>query len=112
NHVNGIADISMALVEVDDCSRFGSVKQNSEGYIESFIEKSECTGSGFVNAGVYLIHREIISALPANTVLSWEQDCLPGYCDGRMMGLLNCGRFLDMGTPEALSNLPAFIRSL
>lgn len=112
SHINSNADISMALATVDDCSRFGSVKLNNEGYIESFIEKSECTGSGLVNAGVYLANRDIISALPANTALSWEQDCLPEYCDGRMAGLLNCDRFLDMGTPEALSYSPAFIHSL
>jgi len=109
DHINSNADVSVALATVDDCRRFGSVRQNSQGFIESFVEKSACTSNGPVNAGVYLAGRDIISALPTDTILSWEQDCLPNYCDGRMIGLLNCDRFLDIGTPETLSCFPTFI---
>lgn len=111
-HLELPQSITMALAEVDDCSRFGSVQLNPDGSVKSFIEKSSSKGHGLVNAGVYIMQRNLVSRLPLNEPLSWEQECLPTYCSSHLHGLINCERFLDMGTPESLSSSPAFLETL
>ena len=96
------ADASLLLTYVDDCSRYGSVVIDSEGKIESFIEKSGAGGAGFVNAGVYLMDRSLIKEIPPGRVLSLEKDIFPKWLSKRFFGhASNAPMFIDIGTPQS-----------
>ena len=53
SHKVSAREISMALVNVDDVSRYGSVEL-TEGQIAGFSEKGK-SGAGFINGGTYLL---------------------------------------------------------
>ena len=58
------ADLVMALQAVPDVSRYGNVLMADDDRITQFVEKGAAAGKGLINAGVYLMRKEIISRLP------------------------------------------------
>ena len=55
-----------------------------------------------INAGVYLLRKEIVSALPAGKAISLERDVFPGLLSGKVYGLISEGIFIDIGIPADL----------
>lgn len=104
-HQTRQAQITLALAHVPDRRRFGSVELGPQDTIQRFIEKNTAPEgtpqAGFINAGVYIMNREVIAAMPANQVLSLERDFFPGYCGNGLYGLRQQGVFLDIGTPDS-----------
>ncbi len=95
------SDASLALARVDDAGRFGRVRTTSHGRITGFVEK-QSGGPGWINAGVYLLQRLLIEALPARAPLSLERDVLPEWLPARRVFGFACSqRFLDIGTPDS-----------
>jgi len=94
----------LALRQVENAGRFGSVDLADDGRIRRFREKTpESEGSaGLINAGIYALRREALdrlTALPA----SIETDLFPLLAgEGRLGGLASNGYFLDIGLPETL----------
>ncbi|MEO0073562.1 MAG: D-glycero-beta-D-manno-heptose 1,7-bisphosphate 7-phosphatase [candidate division WOR-3 bacterium] len=86
---------SIALLQTDDPSRYGSVILN-EYRIISFAEKN-ASGSGLINGGVYFLRRQVADLLPEKGSL--EQDVLPSLTDGRLTGFEYQGFFIDIGVP-------------
>ncbi len=106
---------AMALRDVDDAARYGSV-EIADGHIVRFREKIATVepSPGRINAGVYLMRRETIDAIGDGQV-SLEADIFPKLAaQGRLIGTTRAGYFIDIGLPETLSqarcDLPAIIR--
>lgn len=93
------AGASLVLAWVEDKSRFGQVELSESDRIAEFAEKGSAAGGGWINAGVYLIERELIQLLPANMTLSLEREVLPMWIPQGIFGFKTQGRFLDIGTP-------------
>jgi NDP-sugar pyrophosphorylase family protein len=105
------ADASLVLARVPDTGRFGRVRVTRDGLITSFEEKRETPGRGWINAGVYLLSRDLIASLPAEQPLSLEQDLLPGWVTKKSVyGYRRGLRFLDIGTPESYAEAEAFFQ--
>lgn len=86
----------------------GSVTFNAQHHVTSFSEKST-SGIGFMNAGVYLINRQPILKLPSRKPLSLERDIFPSWiAEGITAYSTEQGRFIDIGTPETLSEAQRF----
>ena len=85
---------------VPDISRYGSVMLNSEDHITQFVEKGLCAGPGLINAGVYLMRKEVVRGLPAATAISLERDVFPALLDRGLFGLACMGLFIDIGMPD------------
>lgn len=102
-HERTEAAVTLALARVADCSRFGIVSQAPDGHIRAFREKDPTRhGRAIVNAGVYLMERDIFADLPRNQPTSLERDVLPPLCEaGRVFGLATDGELVDIGTPES-----------
>jgi len=96
------AEAVMVLHEVPDLSRYGSVTFDLEGRVLEFVEKGSRAGAGWINAGVYLMRRELVAALPAGKPISLEKDVFPGLLGGKVYGLASDGRFIDIGVPADL----------
>ena len=96
------AEAVIVLHEVPELSRYGSVTIDSERRVLEFVEKGSRAGAGWINAGVYLMRRELVTALPAGKPVSLEKDIFPRLLGGKVYGLASDGRFIDIGIPADL----------
>jgi NDP-sugar pyrophosphorylase family protein len=94
------ADIVIVLQAVADITRYGSVAVNQEDRVTEFIEKGARVGPGLINAGIYLLRKQIVCDLPAGTAISLERDVFPRLLDRKVYGLISTGLFIDIGMPE------------
>jgi len=111
-HCERAAPISLLLVHQPDTSRFGRVDIQEDGQVTAFREKAADQGPGLINAGIYLISRSVIDAMPADTVLSLERDIFPNWIGRGLAGFATAGRFIDIGTPESLAGADDFFAGL
>jgi D-glycero-alpha-D-manno-heptose 1-phosphate guanylyltransferase len=110
-HRGQAADASLVLARVPDTSRFGQVRAMPGGRVVGFTEKGGPCAGGWINAGVYLLARELVEAVPSGVPLSLERDLLPAWvAEGRVRGFRSGGRFLDIGTPESYAEAGRFFR--
>ncbi len=99
--------VSLVLTHVPDTSRFGRVESAEDGGILRFDEEGT-DGSGWINAGIYLLPRQRLAALPGSCSL--ERDVMPGWIvEGNVFGYRHVGRFLDIGTPESYAEAERFL---
>jgi D-glycero-alpha-D-manno-heptose 1-phosphate guanylyltransferase len=107
----GAADIVMALRKVPDRTRYGSVITRGDCVI-GLTEKGK-TGPGLVNAGLYLMRRDLPQRRPFAGAFGLEQTVLadPGHLVIRAHE--TDAPFLDIGTPEdfaaAQTLIPAWV---
>jgi D-glycero-alpha-D-manno-heptose 1-phosphate guanylyltransferase len=100
------AAVTVALTRVPDAARFGAVDWDGRsGLIRAFGEKAR-GGPGLINAGVYLVEREVIEAIPEG-VVSLEHRVLPDLAGKRAYGVVAEGPFVDIGLPEEYRRLLA-----
>lgn len=99
-HYTAMAKASLVLTQVPDVSRYGAVEANESGLVTSFIEKGARQGSGLINAGIYLLKREIIASIPEGRNVSLEQDVFPKLIGTDLYGFLQGSRFIDIGVPD------------
>jgi mannose-1-phosphate guanylyltransferase len=93
---------TIALVPVDDPSAYGLVRLGGEDRIEAFLEKPEPheIDTDLINAGVYVLEREVFSALEAGAPASIERDLFPRLVGEGLYGYRAAGYWLDIGTPD------------
>lgn len=102
------ATAAMLLTEVADVSRYGAVVQRADQMLDSFVEKGGATGPGWINAGAYVLPRDVIEAIPAGRPVSLEKEVLPFLVESGLLGVRAPGPFLDIGTPESYAAATAF----
>lgn len=91
---------SMVTVQVDDCSRYGSLILNGDR-IEKFVEKNSCKGKGFINAGLYHLHPGIFARFKNKGFISLESHVFPSLVDkGSLFATEVRGNFIDIGVPQ------------
>lgn len=96
------ARLTIALAAVNDAKRFGAVRVDPDGGgIEAFGEKSR-SGPGLINAGVYLIERDVVDQIP-DGVTSFERDVVPRWVGRGACGFVTHGLFIDIGVPDRKS---------
>jgi D-glycero-alpha-D-manno-heptose 1-phosphate guanylyltransferase len=92
--------VSIALKEMKDFDRYGTVELHKNERIKAFREK-ERKESGLINAGVYVIDRELWAKVDVPERFSFEKDVLEAYVRRlRFMGYVHEGYFVDIGIPE------------
>ncbi|MBI4001653.1 MAG: nucleotidyltransferase family protein [Nitrospira defluvii] len=98
-HQRGTAPMAMAVKYLDDTSRYGKVNVRS-GLVISF-ESGAQVGSGHINAGVYLIYRDILERSDLPETFSFEKDFLAREVGNlRPQVFFVDGYFIDIGVPE------------
>ena len=89
----------LALREVPDVSRYGSVELAGDRVVAFREKSSEGSRSGLISSGVYLLNREILQHVRAPS--SIERETFPLLAQaGRLRGMLFSGYFLDIGVPD------------
>ena len=113
-HDSKNALLTIAVRAVNNIARYGAVKLDPQGRITEFREKNDATTSGLVNAGVYVMKREVLERIPDGEV-SLERDILPNMLSQGLYALQQQGTFIDIGTPSDLAraqSLSAHLKSL
>ncbi len=98
-HRDRHALVSMAVVRVEDSSRYGTVQVDSDQKVIGFVEKVGSNGPGLVNAGVYVFSPEVFQSIPQGRS-SLEKDVFPRLLGNGVYALEHSGMFIDIGTPE------------
>ncbi|MBI2599792.1 nucleotidyltransferase family protein [Candidatus Daviesbacteria bacterium] len=107
-HLDKGAQASLALTSVSDTSRFGKVELGDDDRIVGFEEKKEGSGAGYINAGIYLINKELLAKLPENRKISIEQEVFPNWTDKKFYGYKGGNIFIDIGTPKTYEQAEQF----
>lgn len=110
-HTISDAKISLWLVQMDDCSRYGAVEIDADGCIVTFKEKTPNLKAGYINAGVYLIEKQVLKNLPLNEKISLETDVFPKWVGHGLVGVVGQGPFLDIGTPESYELAATYLKA-
>lgn len=101
-HVKNKANVSLMLVEVPDTQRYGRVDFNDKFQITNFEEKGAVKGKGWINAGIYLVSKSVISELPKGHNVSLERDIFPALIGkGFYAHCSKAAKFVDIGVPES-----------
>lgn len=92
------------LIRVDDPSAFGCIAHDPNGRITAFIEKppKDEAPTDEINAGTYLLEREILSLIPGGRNVSIERETFPkAIADGKALYAYTTGDYwIDLGRPE------------
>jgi mannose-1-phosphate guanylyltransferase len=105
------AAMVIMLQSVTDVRRYGSVTLDRNGRVIRFVEKAGSTGPGLVNAGAYLLRKQIVRDMPEGTAISLETDVFPRLLDRGVYGLVCTGPFIDIGIPEDLHRAQTLLAS-
>lgn len=94
------AQISLALKPMSDFDRYGSVDVSDDDRIIRFNEKQYCE-KGLINGGVYIINKDIFSALHLPEKFSFEKDVMEAHInDIPFYGCVQDNYFIDIGIPS------------
>ncbi|WP_309716632.1 sugar phosphate nucleotidyltransferase [Armatimonas sp.] len=78
-HEEKEAAVTILLATVSDASRYGAVVRDAEGRVLAFAEKPPVgeVATDTINAGIYVIRRDILRRIPAGTEFSFERQLFP-----------------------------------
>lgn len=112
------ADMSIACKEINDKTRYGTIKidysgaraggDKEHGVIVSFDEKVTSGGKDekdlYINGGIYIIKKSLIETIPSGVKSSLEKDLIPKWLsEGKLIGgEVSRASFIDIGTPDSL----------
>jgi mannose-1-phosphate guanylyltransferase len=100
-HAQAGARVTLALYPVDDTSSYGVVPTADDGQVTEFIEKGGGEApTNRINAGAYVIEREVIESIPAGRAVSFEREVFPSLIGNGLYGYDAAGYWIDIGTPE------------
>ncbi|MBB1635741.1 nucleotidyltransferase family protein [Cupriavidus sp. UME77] len=108
------ADVALAVANVSDATRYGTVEIDDARRICAFIEKGR-NGPGLINAGVYHLRKAALADRPGLPQrFSFEQDFLGRFIDEiHLSAHPGVSDFIDIGVPDdyraAQTRVPALI---
>jgi NDP-sugar pyrophosphorylase family protein len=97
------AAATIYLTPVEDPTAYGLVELEPDGRVRRFLEKpgwDEIT-TNTINAGVYVLERELLELIPKGEPYSMEREFFPLLLerDVPFYGFVSAGYWLDIGTP-------------
>ena len=100
-HVESISDCSLALRNISNASRYGTIKLGEFNIINSFQEKTGEHHQGLINGGVYLLSKEVfLDETKGKTSFSIEKDFFEKKVKKlNLHGFTFDGYFIDIGIP-------------
>ena len=100
-HARTGARATLALYAVEDTPTYGVLPTAKDGAVEAFIEKGGGEApTDRINAGAYVIEREVVDRIPAGRAVSFEREVFPELVGEGLYGHMAAGYWIDIGTPE------------
>ncbi len=102
------ADIVVAARPVPDVARYGALRLAGDRILG--MDEKGGSGPGLINAGLYLLPRDLPARRPMPPAFSFEAEVLarPGGLDLRAVPVA-AADFLDIGTPEDFARAQALV---
>lgn len=98
-HRRSHSDATLAVKELHNFSRYGTVLFDDTHRITRFIEKRACQ-RGFINGGVYVLNRTLFDEVHQSKFMM-EKDFLEKYVESKVFyAFTGAGYFIDIGIPE------------
>ncbi len=97
--------ITVAVTKVYDPERFGVVLTDEDGKITDFEEKPRRPKNNLVDAGIYMVNREVLKVIPENREIYFEREVLPRFVESGQAYAYRMPRenyWVDLGTPDDL----------
>jgi len=110
-HKKNNAKLTMALKYVENADRYGTVILNGDKIV-SFQEKNNEIVAGFINAGVYLLNRDLFVHVAQNKIISMEKELLPNMINQDAYGFISNGRFIDIGLPDTYKIVEDYLKEV
>jgi mannose-1-phosphate guanylyltransferase len=100
-HAETGARVTLGLYPVDDTASYGVVPTDADNRVEAFLEKTEGeTPTNRINAGAYIVEREVVEQIAAGRAVSFEREVFPALVGNGLYGFAAEGYWIDIGTPE------------
>lgn len=99
-HLKKGALVSIVVAGAEDSEDYGLVTMDNSGRIMRFAEKEREREKAFINAGIYLFKKDILSLIPAPARYSLERDLFPKLVGQEFYGHITEEELIDIGTPE------------
>jgi mannose-1-phosphate guanylyltransferase len=101
-HEASDAIATIALVPVEDPTNYGLVRLEDDRSVREFLEKPspDEIDTNLINAGAYVLEREVLDRIPAGRNVSIEREIFPDLIGHGMWGFPAGGYWLDIGTPQ------------
>ncbi len=91
---------AMAVIRLDDCSRYGQVQFDDSQRVTAFTEKSATGGPGWINAGLCHLDANLFRTWDGAR-LSLERQTFPALVQhGQLRAVTIQPDFIDIGIPE------------
>ncbi len=115
-HIRKNALLSMVLSKINESKDYGNVIIDKSCMITKFNEKlvndsSNTINASLINAGIYLMRREIFYRMPDKKYFSLEYDVLQKLGSYRYYGFVIDNEVLDIGTPDRYKKINDILRS-
>lgn len=93
---------TLALYPLDDPSTYGLVRRRADGEVTGFVEKPDPheIDTNEVNAGAYVLEREVVDRIPAGGAVSIEREVFPRLVGEGLYARRLEGYWADVGTPQ------------
>lgn len=99
-HRNHGKEGTIVVTKVEEPSKYGVVLYDSEGCIESFIEKPQEFVSNKINAGMYILNTSVLSRIELKPT-SIEKEVFPIMSkDKQLFAFELSGFWMDIGQPK------------
>lgn len=93
------ADLCIALKEMSNFDRYGTVQFDHNQQITAFNEKQHCQ-HGYINAGIYLMKTNLLKTLNLPTIFSFEKEILEQINLFKTFTYPSDAYFIDIGIPD------------
>lgn len=105
-HRQSMAIATLTLALAPEEPRYGSVQMHDSGKILGFVEKDapstlrDGPGRSWINGGVYVFQKELLSMIPLGRRVSLENEIFPKLVGQQFYGFPTEGYFIDIGVPS------------
>ena len=87
---------TLAALPQNDRRRAGTVKTDDNGRIVEFESRPAVPTPGLINAGIYMLRRDVVQSIPTEANISLEDNIFPHLVDrGALYAWQVEGRFID-----------------
>jgi mannose-1-phosphate guanylyltransferase len=110
-HYLNNADATLSVLRTNNPKKYGLVVFNENMKINRFIEKTNKYKKkiNYINAGVYVIKKNLIKRINDTSPVSLEKDFFPKILDKNIQAfIIKNNKFIDIGTRNSLKKVIFF----
>jgi len=101
--------VTLAALWLTDRHRSGALTVDGSGRVVGFESRPSAPSPGLINAGVYMLRRDVLNMMQPGRKVSLEDELFPALVERKELFAWQVnGRFIDIGTPESYDAAKTF----